>query len=446
MNTKRLVGVALAFGLAAAAFAAGGKQTAAPAAPAAPAAAPAAAKVAGSIVVLTHRTDWVDTKFQEYKAAFNKLYPDVNVEFEAIADFNGVVRTRMGTKEYGDVLSMVTVPPVPADFAKFYEPLGSVADFAKTFDFVDTSTVLAYDGVVYGYPINANVSGGFVYNKKVFAAAGIKNIPATTTEFYAALEAIKAKTQAVPLYLNYPSKWPLTQWEGGRLTFAGDADYLNKMVHDDAPFAPGKPHYELYKIMYEVVKRGLVEKDILTADWELSKQMMADGKIGVMALGSWALGQVRALTSAPEDIGYMPYPASVNGKVYAEVGLDYNLAVNKNSKSKEAAIAWAAWFAKESGYAKDVEGIPALKGGAYPAVLSAFSDLGVKYLVGAAAPAGEEGLFDQLDKESEIGLWQDPQKIRIVDAAMGTTKESFDQIMQDWNARWAKARKTLGVK
>jgi len=295
-------------------------------------------------------------------------------------------------------------------------------------------------------PVNANVGGGFVYNKKVFADAGITKMPKTSAEFYKALEQIKAKTTAIPIFINYPAQWTLTQWEGGRLSFAGDPDYLNKMIHDNSPFAPGKPHYELYKIMYESVKRGLCEKDILTSDWELSKQMMADGKIGVMALGSWAIGQVRALSKNPENIGYMPYPVSVKGQVYAEVSLDYNISVNKNSKNKAAALAWANWFSTESGYAKDCESIPALKGSPYPAVLSAFSDAGVKYLIGAPSLPGEDGLFDKLDKESEIGLWQAPQKIRIIDAAMGTGKESYDDIMKDWNARWAKARKTLGVK
>lgn len=403
-------------------------------------------KISGTIIVLTHRTDWVDTKFQDYKKAFEAKYPGTNVEFEAITDFNGVVRTRMGTKEYGDVLCMVTVPPAPAEYANFYEPLGTVENFAKTFDFVKTSTTIAYDGIVYGYPINANVSGGFVYNKKVFEAAGIKKMPKTQDEFYKALEQIKAKTSAVPLFMNYPSQWTLTQWEGGRLAFAGDAEYLNAMIHDDAPFSPGKPHYELYKIMYEVVKRGLCEKDMLTSDWELSKQMMADGKIGVMALGSWAIGQIKGLAKNPEDIGYMPYPVSVKGKVYAEVGLDYNIAVNKNSSNKATAIAWAKFFAEESGYASDAESIPALKGSKYPAVLDSFSALGTSYLIGAAPKAGEDGLFDAIDKESEIGLWQPTQKIRIVDAAMGTTKESYDDIMKDWNVRWAKARKSLGVK
>lgn len=184
---------------------------------------------------------------------------------------------------------------------------------------------------------------------------------------------------------------------------------------------------------------------MLTADWEKSKQMMADGKIGVMNLGSWAVGQMQALAANPADVVYMPYPVSHKGTMYAEPSLDYNLAINKFSTNKEAALVWATWFADESGYAKDNGSIPALKGGEFPAVLQGFKDLGVKFITATPAPAGEEGLFDKIDKEAEIGLWTEPQKIRIVDAAMGTTKESFDDIMKDWNARWAKARKTLKV-
>lgn len=404
----------------------------------------ATGKISGDIVVLTHRTDWVDTYFQKYKKAFNARYPDVQIEFEAVADYDTTVRTRMNTKEFGDVLSMVTVPPAPADYAKFYEPLGTVADFAKKYDFVSTSTTISYNGMVYGYPVNA-VAGGIVYNKKVFKDAGIASIPKTPDEFYGDLELIKAKTKAVPLFLNYPSQWTLTQWEGGRFAFTGNPDELNNMIHDNAPFSPGKPHYELYKMMYEAVKRGLCEKDLLTSEWEKSKQMMADGQIGAMVLGSWAIGQIRALAKDPETIGYMPYPASANGKMYAEVALDYNLAINKNSKNKAAALAWIKFFADESGYASDCQAIPSKKGSAYPSVLDSFKQANVSYMVGAGPKPGEDGLFDKLDKESEVGLWQPPQKIRIVDAAMGTTKESFDDIMRDWNARWAKARKANKV-
>jgi ABC-type glycerol-3-phosphate transport system substrate-binding protein len=381
---------------------------------------------------------------QDYVKRFNQKYPKVKVELEAVTDYAGTVRTRMSTKAYGDVLMMVTTPPVPSDFKNFYEPIGTKKDMFAKYDFLETNAQTYFGDYVYAYPLNAN-SGGLLYNKKVFEKAGIKTFPKSSEEFYAMLEQIKKNTDAVPFYLNYPSRWTLTQWEGGRMAYSGDPSYANKIIHVDSPFVPGSAHYEIYKVLYEVVKRGLVERDILTSDWENSKQMMADGKIGVMNLGSWAIGQIRALAKNPDDIAYMPYPVNHKGTVYAEPALDYNLAINKFSKNKAAAKAFAEWFADESGYAKDNNSIPALKGGAYPTVLQGFKDLGVKFVTAIPAPAGEEGLFDKLDKESEIGFWTEPQKIRIVDAAMGTSKETYDDIMKDWNARWAKARKALKV-
>jgi raffinose/stachyose/melibiose transport system substrate-binding protein len=399
----------------------------------------------GDITVLTHRTDIVDTILAGYVDRFHQLYPNINVEFEAITEYDTTVRTRMNTKEYGDVLSMVTVPPLQADYAKFYEPLGAAKDLAKKYNFM---TNFIYDGKVYGIAPNANASG-FVYNKKVFQKAGIATPPKTVDEFMADMRKIKA-IGAVPLFLNYPSQWTLTQWEAYRDAPTGDPDYMNKIAHDPAPFAKGKPHYIVNKLLYDVVKEGLIESDPLTSDWENSKHLMAQGKVGVMALGAWAIGQIMDVAKAdgldPGDIGYMPFPYTVNGKMYSEVSADYALAVNVNSKNKDAAKAWVFWMLDQSGYAADNRSIPSVAGGSYPEVLGAFKTLGVNYVVLNPAPTAEQGLTDKLDKEAEIGFWQPNWRKRIVDAAMGTTKESFDDIMSDFNSRWAKTRTALGVK
>lgn len=442
MKMKKVVLLALSIVLASTIFA-GGKKESTPAttAPKSP------TEISGNIIVLHHRTDYED-QFEVYRKRFNAIYPNISIEFEAITDYAGTVRTRMSTQEYGDVLMMVTAPPDPENFSRFYEPLGTTTDLFQKYDFLESNAQCYFAGNVYGLPINANV-GGLLYNKEVFKKAGITSFPKSSDEFYAVLDKIKKNTNAIPFFMNYPSKWTLTQWEGGRMAYSGDPDWGHKMVHMDDPFSAGKPHYELYKVMYEVVKRGYCEPDMLTSDWELSKYQFAKGEIGVMNLGSWAIGQFQEVAKEigvdPDVVGYMPYPVSHNGVVYAEPSLDYNLAVNRYSKNIEAAKAWVFWFSNESGYASDNVSIPALKGGVFPAVLDSFKEVGVVYQTANAAQDGEEGLFDKLDSEAEIGLWADPQKVRIVDAAMGTTKESFDDIMADWNARWAKARKTFKV-
>src|SRR6187431_3277799 len=80
----------------------------------------------GDILVLTNRTDLVDTKFQEYKTTFEAKYPDVKVTFEALTDYEGEVKTRMNTDDYGDVLLIPNSVPV-ADYPDFFEPVGTTA-------------------------------------------------------------------------------------------------------------------------------------------------------------------------------------------------------------------------------------------------------------------------------------------------------------------------------
>ena len=76
------------------------------------------ADIKGEITVLTQRTDIVDTVFKDYAAAFNKEYPDVKVNFQSLADYEGQVKIRMSTKDYGDVLMIPTSVPI-ADIPDF---------------------------------------------------------------------------------------------------------------------------------------------------------------------------------------------------------------------------------------------------------------------------------------------------------------------------------------
>ena len=184
MKMRKVVTLALCVAMACTVFAGGKKETAAPAA-----AAKEPAEISGSIIVLHHRTDFED-QFEAYRQRFNAVYPKVTVEFEAITDYAGTVRTRMSTQEYGDVLMMVTTPPVPEDFSRYYEPLGTTEELFAKYDFLESNAQCYYGGYVYGLPINAN-TGGLLYNKDVFKKAGITSFPKSSEEFYTVLDKIK---------------------------------------------------------------------------------------------------------------------------------------------------------------------------------------------------------------------------------------------------------------
>jgi ABC-type glycerol-3-phosphate transport system substrate-binding protein len=192
--------------------------------------------------------------------------------------------------------------------------------------------------------------------------------------------------------------------------------------------------------MYDAAKNGLIEEDPTTTDWESSKSDLANGKIGTMMLGSWAIGQIKGVAANPDDIGFMPFPTNAK-KILVPLSDDYTLGVSIHSKNKEAARAWVDWFINESGYpTNDGGGMSPVKGAELPEMLKQFEGTDVTFDTLAPAKAGEEGWVDAIDKQAEIGLWQPDFKKVIIEAAIGNRKDSFDDIMKDLNDKWKEAR------
>ncbi|MEO5743787.1 MAG: extracellular solute-binding protein [Terracoccus sp.] len=395
-------------------------------------------KPSGDILVLTNRTDVVNTTFQDYKKKFEAKYPGVQVKFQAISDYEGEVKTRMSTKQYGDVL-LIPAGVAKADYADFFEPLGKAAELGKKYRFVDSASVA---GTTYGLATFGNATG-IVYNKKVFKQAGITALPKTPDEFIADLQAIKVKTPATPYYTNYKDGWPL-QWSQGFLgSVSGDKDALVKMASNTSPWAQGQEKYALDTLLFDSVQKGLTEKDPTTTNWETSKNLIATGKIGVMPLGTWAIAQMKeAATKAgtdPADIGFMPPPFQADGAYQSPVAQDFNMAINVNSQHKAAARAWVDWMIKDSGYSDEVGGLPTLRDGKAPADLKNFEAAGVKFVEMTPSPK-----IDAVDKQSEIGLTQPDYYRQLVDAARGASGKTKQQIFDGLNSKWSDAITKVG--
>lgn len=396
--------------------------------------------IKGKITFVSHRTDLLNGGWDKYEQEFNKKYPNIDVEFEAMKDYEGDIAIRMNSDEYGDIL-MMPAKIKEADMPSFFIPLGKKSELEKKYDFI----IDRYIGDdLYAIPIAANCTG-IVYNKKVFSQAGIESMPNTPEEFIDAMKLIKEKTDAIPLYTNYHDSWALNQWEQYRVNVAGDPNYVNQVLpHLDDPFAKGRPHYIVYKLLYDVAKEGLIEDDPMTTDWESSKQRLANGEIATMPLGSWGVGQIKALTKTPEDIAYMPFPYSKDGKMFTGASGDYRIAINKNSKNLEAAKAFLWWFLDESNYAYKESMIPPLKGAEYPDTLKEFQNMGVEMILENGPKEGENGWLDAIDKESEVGLWNENFKKDIVETAIGNKgNRTYDDITGELNKKWADARKKL---
>ena len=404
------------------------------------------AEVSGNITVLTNRTDLnQDGTLKKYAAAFNKVYPKVQVTFQAITDYAGEVKTRMNTENYGDVL---LIPPAisPADFPKFFSPLGSAADLSKKYSWIDSGTADGtLDGQAYGLATFGNANG-FVYNKRIWKQAGITSYATTTQQFVSDLQAVKAKSSAIPYYTNYHDGWPVQGWSGALGSPTCDSGANTALATDQAPFSAGKDPGDIYNLLFTVVQNKLTEPDPTTTNWENSKSLLGSGKVATMWLGSWAMVQMQDAAKKagadPADIGFMPYPAQKDGKFCAVTGRDYNQAINIHSKNKAAARAWLDWFTDKSGFATDQGSIPTAKGAALPATLADYKAAGVTYIELSQA---KSGTVSKIDNESEVGFFSAPSTAqRVVDVARGAAKGDLEGIFGDLNKKWADGISTVG--
>jgi ABC-type antimicrobial peptide transport system permease subunit len=157
----------------------------------------------GEITFVHHRTDRVDTTFVEYIKKFNEKYPDIIVKQETMTDYEGQIKIRMNTADYGDVLGIPNIDS--AQLKDFFIPLGTKAELEPKYNFINTKT---FGDTVYGLAMFGNANG-IVYNKKVFAAAGITN-----TMLMAVMERRKECAMLRAMGFSRGAVTSLFVWEG----------------------------------------------------------------------------------------------------------------------------------------------------------------------------------------------------------------------------------------
>ncbi|WP_418969617.1 ABC transporter substrate-binding protein [Alloscardovia omnicolens] len=386
------------------------------------------------------------TTWKQYVAKFNKLYPNITVKVEAGTDYEQSALTRLQGGDWGDIMMIPAVDQ--SELSNYFLPFGKLEDMSKLVKYVYNKE---YKGTVYGIPSDGNALG-LVYNKKVFREAGVTELPKTPEEFISALKTIKEKTSATPLYTNYAAGWTMGAWDAYIGTNAtGDAKYMSQnLLHTKDPFADpqdGTHAYNVYKILYDAVSEGLTEDDYSTTDWEGSKTKMNNGEIATMALGAWAVGQMKNAGDNPDDVGYMPFPISVDGKQYTASAPNYAFGINKDSgkNNQEASMIFVKWLIEKSNYAYNEGGISVAKNDdRLPEAYEAFAD--VTFLEDEASLKGEEDLFNNLNSESELGInaGGDARVQAIVEHA-ANKDQKYDDIVKEWNEKWNAALESEGV-
>lgn len=376
-----------------------------------------------------------EQEMQPYLDAFSQKYPGIQIDYTCYSDYETEIGEQIAAGDYPDVLFIPGF--ISSDqYADYFEPLGTKDEFGKKYNYLQGGKVI--QNTIYGIPSSAYVNG-LIYNKEVFDKAGITEPPKSIDEFLESLYMIKERTDAIPFYTNYAAGWTLQAWEQYPfLAMTGDPDYKeNGFVNELDPFLDGTTHYQVYELLYNIVKEGLCEDSPENSDWEQSKIMLNEGKIGCMAIGSWAFKQVQDAGNNPDAVGYMPFPNEVNGKQYMTIVADYCYGINKNSTEKEAARSYIDFMLDESGYALDHEVLSIVK---TDPILDSYGEM-QNVICLCDNEASDENFRKKQILSTDLNILDSSDEIkRVIEAAEGKTDEDFSDIAKDWNERWESSR------
>lgn len=235
-----------------------------------------------------------------------------------------------------------------ADLADLKKEIG--ADWSESLN-----KPAVFEGKQYAAPWYA-ANRVVIYNKKVWADAGVTEVPRTRADFFKALEAIQKKGEAEPLYLpgqNWYFFDGLTIGTGADLVRKDGKKWVSNLADPKVAKA-----MEIYK-QYQAFSKAPKDKDEATPQ---QADIFAKGKTGAFIGMGWEAGTaIKANPAIEKDLGYFTIPGETADKPEGVFLGGSNLAVTAGSKKQELAkefLKIALSDKNEGALAKEVGSIP----------------------------------------------------------------------------------------
>ncbi|MET8574604.1 extracellular solute-binding protein [Streptomyces sp. NPDC005012] len=220
-----------------------------------------------------------------------------------------------------------------------------------------------------------------IYNKEIFDKAGVKEVPKTREEFFAALDAVEKKTDAEPLYLpgqNWYFFDGLTIGKGADLVKKEGDKWVSNLADPKVAEA-----MELYK-KYQSYSKAPKDKDEATPQ---QGEVFGKGNVGAIIAMGWEAGiAIEANKDIESKIGYFTIPGDTPEKPEGVFLGGSNLAVAAGSEKQELAKEFLKIALSDK-----FEGQLAKEGGVLPNKESLNSNLSEHPAGLAAAPAAAFG-------------------------------------------------------
>ncbi|HUC92491.1 MAG TPA: ABC transporter substrate-binding protein [Paenibacillus sp.] len=297
-------------------------------------------------------------------ADYEKENPNVKIQLETVgggADYGAALKAKFAAGDEPDIFNNGG----NQEMETWMEYLEDMSDQPWVGDVVDAAKdQISKDGKMYGMPMNLE-GYGYIYNKDLFAKAGITELPKTLTQLNETAQ--KLQDAGITPFSNGYQEWWVLGIHNFNVALAQQDDpaaFIASM-NDGTGKIPGNPIFEQWvNLLDTTVKYG--NKNPLTTDYNTQVTLFASGEAAMMQQGNWTQVQIDGIN--PDlNLGVLPMPINddpaKNDKLYA--GVPNNWVVNNKSAVKEEAKAFLNWMvSSETGKRYVIEEfkfIPALK-------------------------------------------------------------------------------------
>lgn len=370
--------------------------------------------------------------FNQVVAEFEKQNPNIKIEMDSVVNdaYKEKIRVLISSNDVPDVFlswsdSFAANLVKSGKVKSLNDMLAKDKAFANSF-IQSQIKPFSFDGVTYGMPLTID-GKVFVYNKEMFAKAGITKEPKTWDELLSVLDTLKAKGNSVPLLEGLSDAWAISHYQGTMFQRYLPVEVLAK----DYAEATGEftnPGYKVVLERFQKLVSYMGPNATSLSHTEVRNQFIA-GKLPLIYLQLAEFSYINNAKSKP-DFGYFNFPAFADGKGDPGLltGAPEGFMMSNTSKNPEAAEKFFKFLLSKENMIKFVKDVGAPvavigavnKDNSYPALMGAIDlILGVK---------GSMPWFDNA------------VNIKVADAfmrgsqAIATGDKTIDQVMADAQA------------
>ncbi|WP_372728437.1 extracellular solute-binding protein [Nocardioides sp.] len=303
--------------------------------------------------------------FDKLIEKFNEEYPNVTIKHQSVpfGDAQNKFKTAAASGSGAPDILRAEVAWVPefASLGYLYALDGTA--LLEDHDFLETPlSSNVYDGQTYGVP-QVTDTLALMYNKELFAKAGIDQAPTTWDEVAQASTKLQ-KVGAEGIYLNSGGYFllPFMYGEGGDLV---DTD-SEEIVVDSAENVAGITQAQ------QLVKSGAAVKPDANDSYGTMMTLFKEGKVGMIVNGPW---EVAALDADPQfggfdNLGVAPVPAGTAGAGAPVGGHNYVIYSGMDEEKAAAAVAFVKFMSspESQAFIADELGLLPTSQGAYDLV------------------------------------------------------------------------------